>query len=119
MEARSRIDEAGLARSTTFNSVCEFLRCRVGPHQWTTIAALKAAETGLRLYCAAHVAEWTDERIEADWLNYCLASKGMRIRIGEMIQRGRAILCPLLEQISKSRLDESAVQDARIVARGF
>jgi hypothetical protein len=113
------IKQADLARSNAFNSVCEFLRPRVGPDQWTTIAALKAADTGLRLHSAAHLAQWTDERTEADWAGYCLASKGMRLRTGETIQRGRAVLCPLLEQISKSRVNECAIRDTRVVARGF
>jgi hypothetical protein len=113
--ARLRISEAGLARTAAFNAVCEFLRPRLGTAQWTIVAALKAADTGLRLYSAAHVAEWTDERIVADWAGYCLASKGMRMRTGEMIHRGRAVLCPLLEQISKSRVNESVAQDPRVV----
>jgi hypothetical protein len=119
LAARIRISQAGLARAAAFNCVCDFLRPRVGTAQWTLIAALKAADMGLRLYSAAHAAEWTNERIEADWPGYCLASKAMRMRTGEMIQRGRAVLCPLLEQISKSRVNESAVQDSRVVGRGF
>jgi hypothetical protein len=118
-KVRLSIKQADLARSNAFNSVCEFLRPRVGPDQWTTIAALKAADTGLRLHSAAHLAEWTDERTEADWAGYCLASKGMRLRTGETIQRGRAVLGPLLEQISKSRVNECAIRDTRVVARGF
>jgi hypothetical protein len=118
-KARLGISQASFARYAAFNSVCEFLRPRVGPHQWTIVAALKAADTGLRLHSAAHVAEWTDEQIEADWPGFCLASKGMRMRIGEMIQRERAVLCPLLDQVSKKRVNESPVVDPRIVARGF
>jgi hypothetical protein len=117
--ARLSVKQAVLARSNAFNNVCEFLRTRVGADQWISIAALKAADTGLRLYSAAHLAEWTDERTEADWAGYCLASKGMRMRTGETIQRARAVLCPLLEQISKSRVNECAIRDTRIVARGL
>jgi hypothetical protein len=114
--ARLRISQASLARSSAFNSVCEFLRPRVDSNQWTTVAALKAANTGVRMYSAAHVAEWTNERIEADWAGYCLASKGMRMRMGEMIHRGRAVLCPLLDQISKGRFNPSPLRDSRVVA---
>lgn len=109
--------QAGLTRSSAFNSVCDFLRPRVGPDQWTTIAALRAGDTGLRLYSAAHVAEWTNDRIEGDWAGYCLASKGMRMRTGELIHRGRAVLQPLLEQISKSCVNEHSYRDARVIAR--
>lgn len=117
--ARLRISQAESTRSAAFNSVCDFLRPLVAPHQWTTIAALRAADTGSRMYAAVHAAEWTDERIEADWQGYCLASKGMRMKLGEAIQRARALLCPLLEQVSKRRVSEAALEDPRVVARRF
>jgi hypothetical protein len=117
--ARLRISQAELARTAAFNSVCDFLRSLVAPDQWITVAALRAADTGSRMHTAAHAAEWTNERIEADWPGYCLASKAMRMRMGETIQRGRAVLCPILENISKSRVSEFPVQDPRVVARGF
>jgi hypothetical protein len=43
----------------------------------------------------------------------------MRMRTGETIQQARAVLCPLLEQISKSRISEFPVADSRVVARSF
>jgi hypothetical protein len=117
--ARLRISQAELARTAAFNSVCDFLRSLVAPDQWITVAGLRAADTGSRIHAAAHVAEWTNERIEADWPAYCLASKAMRMRTGETIQQARAVLCPLLDQISKSRVNEFPVADSRVVVRGF
>jgi hypothetical protein len=117
--ARLRISQAELARTAAFNSVCDFLRSLVAPDQWITVAGLRAADTGLRMHAAAHVAEWTNEHIEVDWPGFCLASKAMRMRTGETIQQARAVLCPLLEQISKSRVSEFPVADSRVVARGF
>jgi hypothetical protein len=49
---------------------------------------------------AQHVAEWTNERVESDWAAYCLASKNIRMMMGNVIERERALLYPLLESVT-------------------
>jgi hypothetical protein len=73
--ARLRISQTSLLRSTLVNSACEYLRPRLSGDQWRTIAALRAADISLRIYSAAHVAEWPSQRIEADWRGFTLESK--------------------------------------------
>ena len=98
--ARVQISQAILARSAIFDTVCEFLRGRVTPCHWETVAELRVADANLLMQSARHVAEWTNERIESDWAAYCLASKNIRIMMGNVIERERAILYPLLESVT-------------------
>ena len=100
--ARVQISQAILARRSIFDTVCEFLRGRLTPCQWESVAELRIADSDLLMQSARHVAEWTNERIESEWSAYCLASKAIRIMMGNVIERERAILYPLLESVTTS-----------------
>ena len=98
--ARVQISQAILARRSVFDMVCEFLRGRVTPCQWEVVTELRVADSNVLMQSARHVAEWTNERIESEWAAYCLASKNIRIVMGNVIERERAILYPLLESVT-------------------
>jgi len=98
--ARVQISQAILARRSVFDMVCEFLRGRVTPCQWEVVTELRVADSNVLMQSARHVAEWTNERIESEWAAYCLASKNIRIVMGNVIERERAVLYPLLESVT-------------------
>ena len=100
VSARVQISQAILARRSIFDMVCEFLRGRVTPCQWEVVTELRVADSNVLMQSARHVAEWTNERIESEWAAYCLASKNIRIVMGNVIERERAILYPLLESVT-------------------
>ena len=98
--ARVHISQAILARSSIFDMVCEFLRGRVTPCQWEVVTELRVADSNVLMQSAQHVAEWTNERAESDRAAYCLESKNIRVMMGNVIERERAILYPLLESVT-------------------
>jgi hypothetical protein len=102
--ARVHISQAILARSSIFDMACEFLRGRVTPCQWEVVTELRVADSNVLMQSAQHVAEWTNERVESDWAAYCLASKNIRMMMGNVIERERALLYPLLESVTPQRV---------------
>lgn len=80
--------------------VCEFLRGRVTPCQREVVTELRVADSNVLMRSAQHVAEWTTGRVASDWAAYRLASKNIRITMGNVIERERAILYPLLESVT-------------------
>ena len=97
-QARFRVSHASLLRRALLGQATDLLLAGARPNEVKALRQLQSAGPETRLESSAHVAKWTSDAIEADWLAYCDASGAMRLRMIAQIDSERRIVYPLLKQ---------------------
>lgn len=96
--ARWRISQCSLARRTLWGRIFRHLLPRATARAASDLAMLQSADEELQRESSNHVATWDLAAIESDWHRYCDASRAIRSRMSDCIEREMRILYPLLEQ---------------------
>lgn len=98
--ARFRISNASFRRRATFNVVCDKLSQVATAEEASVICQLREADLALVKRSAQHVREWSAERIEADWRQYCKASRSIRSAMAQELRSVEQHLFPILSSQS-------------------
>ena len=112
-QVRWRLSQASLARRTLSARICAGLGAMVEQKDRQTLKEIRTADCELARNSAAHIHRWSADRIEADWLGYCQASREMRWKMEAHLDMERRFLLPLLERPARleTAIEENGASD--------
>jgi hypothetical protein len=95
--ARMRLSQASIERRAVLNRALRYLGERADPAAAQTIAKIRAADGELIAHSVAHLAKWTAQNVDSDWLGYREASRSMRDHMAGTVKAEAQLLKPLLK----------------------
>ena len=95
--ARLRVTRASMERRELFRRTVAQLSRNATSAVAHAISVLQEHDIQLLELTSDHIATWTADKIKSDWSGYCAATKIVRARSRENIERETRLLYPLLD----------------------
>jgi hypothetical protein len=93
---RWKLSRASRQRRTAVDQAYPLALARATAAERVRIAQLQAQDPLMLATSREHIGHWTPERIAADWLGYCAASRLLRRSMADRVQAEQDILIPIL-----------------------
>lgn len=99
--ARWKLSNASLMRRTLCRRIYACFPGLLNERESATIERLRSADQELMARSMRHVSKWNAAAIEANWAEYCTASRDLRAAMRQSISEEKFALCPLLHRLSR------------------
>ena len=99
--ARWKLSNASLARRSLCRHIYDCLSSRLDEREAATVARLRNADQEMMARSMRHVGKWCAEAIEANWAEYCAASRDLRAAMHQSLSEEKRTLNPLLHRLSR------------------
>jgi hypothetical protein len=99
--ARWRISQASMNRRRASLLARVALIADATEQDKVSLRAIEQADEDLAKRSHAHIAAWAPDRLGADWIGYCSASRRIRLHMLAQISLEQKILYPMLERAER------------------